>query len=238
VERATRPLHAEAIEQALELPAERSPSNPIQVTVLSFSAGAYPEGSLHFPPGGISPPPTGAGQVLWRGTLAYEPGRTLAVWAQVVLRREGGCRRARAALRPGHLLAAADAELVPCDATAILAGALGPADAATEKIVSKPLRKGEWLNARVLANPPLVVARREAALRVQAGAARLTVPVVPEQDGVPGDTVWVRIPATRERIQATVVGTDALERRLEPVSRSRAAARTQSAESRPLRRQP
>lgn len=238
VERAARPLRAQDIQQALEWPAALSPANPIQATVLSFSSGAFPEGTMHFSPGGISPPPAGADQVLWRGTLTYEPGRTLAIWAQVRLRREGDCLRAQTALRPGHVLAASDAELVPCDAAAILAGALGPADAVTERIVSKALRKGEWLNHHLLANPPLVVARREAALRVQAGAARLTLPVIPEQDGVSGDTVWVRIPATRERMQATVVGTDVLERRLEPASRSRAVARIQSAETRPSRRQP
>jgi hypothetical protein len=238
VERASRALSAEAVQSALEFPLQPGEVAGIQATVLSFSSGSYPEGTLHFPPGGISPPPAGADQVLWRGTITYEPGRTLAVWAQVALRREGGCLRARRAMRPGQPLAAADTERAPCDAAAILAGALGPAEAVQERVVAMALRQGEWLNQLVLTNPPLVVARREAALRVQVGAARLTLPVIPEQDGVSGDTVWVRVPATRERIQATVVGTDALERRLEPASRSRAGARAQSAENRQPRRQP
>lgn len=238
VERATRALRPEAIVEALEFPAELGRAHGIRATVLSFSAGAYPEGTIQFSAGGVSPPPAGADQVLWRGTIAYEPGRTLAIWAQVLLRREGGCLRTRTAIQPGQSIPEGDTELVPCDAAAILAGAFGPSDAPGERIAAKALRKGEWLSARLLANPPLVIARREAALRVHSGAARLTLPVIPEQDGVSGETVWVRIPTTRERIQATVVGTDALERRLEPASRSRAGARAQSAANRQPRRQP
>lgn len=231
VTRAARALDAGAIQQALEYPEAAGGPAGIHATVLSYSAGMYPEGTIRFPPGGVSPPPAGAGQVLWRGTIAYEPGRTLPIWAQVVLRREGGCLRARSALRRGQRLAANDAELAPCDAAGILAGALGPGESVGGRMASKALRKGEWLTVRALANPPLVVTGRQAALRVQAGAARLTLPVIPEQDGHSGDTVWVRVPATRERMQAVVVGTDGLERILDATARSHAAMLPRSGEA-------
>lgn len=214
VERASAPLREEAIREALDLSAGDTPSVPaaVKFRVLRFSEGSFPEGVLRFSRGGISPPPPGVASVLWRGSIEYEPGRTVAIWAEVELRREGACLRSRKALRAGEALTADTWESAPCDAAAILAGAFAAEDHPGAQVAVRAILKGEWLTDEVASKPPPVVARREASLCVQSGAARLVLAVIPEQSGAEGEMVWVRVPATRERLQARVAGTDRLER--------------------------
>ena len=210
IERASRVLGESEILAALELP-----GTGVTAAILDYPRAAFPEGTLRFPASGVSPPARGADSVLWRGSMEYEPGRTVALWARVRLHRQSKCLRAATDISKGEALARAGIEAAPCDAAAILAEALeqetdAHVSAFNERAAARRIRKGEWLTAALLADAAMVVARREAVLALRSGGARLVLPVMPEESGRTGDLVWVRCVATRERLQARVAGTDSL----------------------------
>lgn len=230
LERASRPLAESEIALALELP-----GTAITAAILDFPRTAFPPGKLRFPASGVSPPARGSDSVLWRGSIEYEPGRTIALWARVRLARETKCLRAAADIPKGGALFPSGIEATTCDAAAILAGALEPesresVSASHGRFAARPIRKGEWLTAGLLIDAAMVVARREAMLELRSGGVRLVLPVMPEENGRAGDAVWVRSMATRERLQARVSGPDTLTLTLpgrEP--RTRAAALSSAA---------
>lgn len=232
VERESRAPGESEILAALELP-----DPGVTAVLLDFPRAALPEGTLRFPASGVSPPARGSDTVLWRGALEYEPGRTVALWARVRLRRETRCLRAVADLARGEILPPAKIESAVCDAAAILAGALGPGtsrggQSLVGRAAARAIRKGEWLTEALLADEAMVIVRREATLELQSGGVRLVLPVMPEQSGQTGDRIWVRNLATRERFQAKVAGPDRLTLSLPGRERTQAAPAVASVEAR------
>lgn len=223
IERASRVLGESEILGALEIP-----GSGVTAAILDYPHAAFPKGTLRFPASGVSPPARGADSVLWRGSMEYEPGRTIALWARIRLQRTGICLRAATAIAKGERLLPGALEAAACDAGAILAEALAQetgahASAFSERAAARTIRKGEWLTAALLADPAVVVARREAMLELRSGGARLVLPVMPEESGRTGDVVWVRSVATRERLQARVAGADSLTLTLPGRERQRSA---------------
>ncbi|MDZ7638769.1 MAG: hypothetical protein U5J83_11070 [Bryobacterales bacterium] len=206
IERASRVLTDDEILAALDLPKGEG----VSAQVLEFPHTAFPEGELRFPASGISPPARGADAVLWRGSIEYEPRRTIAIWAQLRLQREAPCLRAQIDVAKGERWPTGKAEAATCDAAAILTSALDREDRLRDRVAVRLIRKGEWLSSALLAEAAIVTARREAMLELRSGGARLVLPVMPEVSGRLGDLVWVRSVATRERLQARVSGPDAL----------------------------
>lgn len=210
IERASRVLEESEIQAALEVP-----ESPVHAAVLDFPRKAFPTGKLRFPWDGVAPPARGADAVLWRGSIEYEPGRTVALWARVRLWRETKCFQASTSVARGEAASPETFETSDCDAAAILAGALGPASDipwAGERgpVAARTIRKGEWLTADLFSEAALVAARRPALLEVYSGGARLRFPVTPEESGTAGKTIWVRGTVTRERLRARVAGLDRL----------------------------
>ncbi|MCZ2155294.1 MAG: flagella basal body P-ring formation protein FlgA [Bryobacterales bacterium] len=210
IERAMSVLKKSAIESALEFP-----DDAVHADVLDFPTNTFPVGTLRFPRSGVAPPVRGADTVLWRGSVEYEPGRTAAVWARVRLSRRTKCLKASTPIRAGGRISFDAFEAAACDAAAILSEALGP-EAATLQgqahnlRTARTIRKGEWLTEDMFSEAAPVAARRQAVLEVYSGGARLSFPVMPEEDGSTGARIWVRSTVTRERLQARVAGVDRL----------------------------
>lgn len=210
IERAMSVLKKGEIESALEFP-----DGTVHADVLDFPANAFPVGTLRFPRSGVAPPVRGADTVLWRGSIEYEPGRTAAVWARVRLTRGTKCLKASTPIRAGDRVSFDAFEAAACDAAAILSQALGPEAAAQQGQAhnlrtARTIRKGEWLTEDMFSEAAPVAARRQAVLEVYSGGARLSFPVMPEEDGSTGAMIWVRSTVSRERMQARVAGVDRL----------------------------
>ncbi len=243
IERASRTLGEPEILAALELPGTGSlgaegSGDGVMAMVLDYPRTVFPEGKLRFPASGVSPPARGDDAVLWRGVIEYEPGRTAAIWARVRLSRRTKCLRAASDAAKGAVLPQSGIEEAACDAAGILAGALSPGSLAggqgsRGRAAARAIRKGEWLTAELLTAAAMVMARREATLELRSGGVRLVLPVMPEESGSAGDTVWVRGIATRERLQARVAGVDSLTLTLPSRGAQRDTAAVASAETRP-----
>lgn len=213
VMRAEAPLIRERLQAALDL----SALGQVAAEVLAWAEGAYPEGKLRMPAKGIVPPAKGTQEVMWRGSIELEEGRSVAVWARVRLEREVPCARWKQGGRRGAPADASLLEQIPCDAAAIAMGVLPELPAAAEGLpllLQRDAPAGAWLTADQLTMQPAIQRGDRASLLVLSGGVALALPVEAEQTGAVGEQIWVRsvlaaggvrAPA-RRRIRATVVG--------------------------------
>ncbi len=189
--RAMRPLTQAAIQAALDLPATGLPIAEVK----AWQEGDFPEGVIRMPRKGIVHPAKGSHEVLWRGAVEYENGRTAPFWARVTLRRERSCGRWIRAVRRGQPVNAEAIEQSPCDAAAVIAEVLpGQVDEAvlTGHQLARDVSAGAWLEQSQLTRKPTLQRGDRAALVVRRGSVRLSLPVVAEQAGAVGESIWVR----------------------------------------------
>lgn len=216
-----RPLSGAMLMEALELDG----LGTVEAEVLSWHEGAFPDGVIRMPLRGIVPPARGANEVMWRGTLEFEQGRSMAVWARVRLEREEQCARLRRAVRRGEPLLDKDVEYIRCDAAAIVnraSLAVPPAEHGHEQglsvrtssqqapLTARDLSAGLWLLPEHLTVAPILRKGDPASLTVVSGGVALALPVVAEQAGGVGESIWVRSVSDRKRLKAVVAGPESV----------------------------
>lgn len=215
IQRAEQELTREQIEAALELPG----FGAVHAEIVAWQEGRFPEGRLRMPASGILPASRGAREVIWRGLVEFEPGRSVAVWARVRLQREAPCARWKRAVRRGQPAGADALEHAPCDATAIVMGVLPGLEATPQagspKVLARDLPAGAWLRPDQLTQEPVLLRGERASLTVRSGGIALALPVEAEQAGAVGEQIWVRSVAPagrggstqpRKRMRALVTG--------------------------------
>lgn len=219
VQRAEAPLSREAIAGTLDL----SILGPVKADVLTWQDGYFPEGNLRMPVSGILPPARGTQEVTWRGSIEWEPGRSVAIWARVRLERLTPCARWTQAGRRGAPADSTHLEEVPCDAAAIVAGVLPALPVAADTaplLLARDHPAGAWLTRQQLTAQPALQRGQRASLIVLSGGVALALPVETEQAGALGEQIWVRSVASsaasgptrgRKRIRATVTGPGQLQ---------------------------
>ncbi|MCW5962989.1 MAG: flagella basal body P-ring formation protein FlgA [Bryobacterales bacterium] len=215
IKRVERQLTRDQIAAALELPG----FGAVSAEIVAWQEGLFPEGRLRMPATGIVPPARGAREVIWRGLLEFEPGRSVALWARARLGRETPCARWKHAVRRGQPADVDALEHAPCDAAAIVNGVLpGLAEAApggSPRVLVRNLPAGAWLQQDQLTQEPVLRRGERASLTVRSGGVSLALPVETEQAGAVGERIWVRSVApwgagsvahARKRVRALVTG--------------------------------
>lgn len=208
VMRRVQALSRESVLEALDLGALGAGTGAeVRVELLAWSEALFPAGKIEMPLSGVVPPSRGSAEVLWRGALRYEPGRSMAVWARLRLTRDTECLRLRGSVRRGEVLEPTRTESVPCDAPAIVAGALSSVPiAGASAVLARDLPAGSWLLREHFTVLPTLRRGDRARLVVRSGAVALAVPVDVEQAGSLGEQVWVRRVRDRRRLRAEVTG--------------------------------
>jgi flagella basal body P-ring formation protein FlgA len=231
VMRRLSPLSPDKLQDALSkaFPAEEA---SLSWEIIAFPEGSYPDGTIEFRRSGIAPPPRGSNELLWRGTLIYEPGRTLPIWVKLRLKHDIECLRTTDRLRRGQSIEPSHVEAVPCDAMAIFAGALlrskptagiekskryvnrppegllASNSGATDWMLATDLPAGAWVLQEHLTVVPTLRKGHHVRLVVRSGAVVLTVPAEAEQAGAVGEHIWVRQLRDRKRLRGRVTGPD------------------------------
>jgi flagella basal body P-ring formation protein FlgA len=198
VERQSAPPDPERFRAAMqaELPEAK-------IEILDHSRGAVPGGELAFPRAGLQRGPAGW---IWRGYVAYAPGKRFPVWAKV--RATVPAVRVVAArdLAAGHPIAAEDLAVEtreePPDGETYAAAAAE----AEGKLPRRLLKAGTALRPDMLAAAPDVARGESVTVEVEAGAARLRLEGVAQAAGTKGRTIPVRNPESKKVFQAVVIG--------------------------------
>ena len=171
-----------------------APTNPI------------PEGVLNFPLSGLS----GSSQapVVWRGTVTYAPGRTLAIWARVRVTVHERHVIAANTLRPGQRIAPLDLRTE---------NYIGPFQRETKYsdpqqvigLMPKNTVSPGTALSEVLLRPANDVERGDTVqVIVQVAQTRIEAQGIAEDDGIRGSFVTVRNPKTGRKFRARVQDKD------------------------------
>lgn len=171
-----------------------------EIDILDFSRYAVPLGTLEFTRAGLST------SGLWRGHIAYAPGRSAAIWAKVRVTSEQTWVEAAELLVAGKNIDSP--QLVIRTGPRFPFGA-APLDSVERIAGQKPtrmIRAGEPIFASMLTKPHEVERGDPVAVEVSSGDAKLAFDATAESSGRMGESVLIRNPVSGQRFQARVEG--------------------------------
>jgi flagella basal body P-ring formation protein FlgA len=168
--------------------------------ILSYSDTPVPPGTLQFTRAGLEP--TG----LWRGRVAYAPGRTVNTWARVRVTEQRTWVEAAEILAPSQPIR--EDQVVTRTGDWSLLEPL-PISTLEDALGARPLRiilPGTPLRAALLRQPPDVSRGERVAVEVSQGGALLQFEAEAETSGKSGDRVFLKNPETGRSFEARVEG--------------------------------
>lgn len=216
----TREEYWEALDEALLLAgrdrAEGTGESAIGFELVDYDHSPLPSGKLEFLVRTLPPPVLGGGAraedpLLWRGKLLYSEGRSMPTWARIRLWVEGTvCILAREVARGAELK---DSDCIKSTRkySPFAPAPVRDSSALSRTTAARHLSEGELIYPSLLVREPDVEPGRPVELRVVSGGTRLRFAATPIGSAHTGEHVMVTNPATGKRIEAQVVGTDAVE---------------------------
>ncbi len=203
-ERVTRILTGDAVRAALR----QSLGIPeAKVELADFSRLPVPAGRLEFPRSGLAVPAIGrADEVLWRGRVVAEGGRSVPVWARVRMSVRRPRPVARVPLAAGRAVEMDQVVLEEREEFPLPA----PDGFTLEQVAGRRPRRaipaGQAILPAALMPVREVEAGQTVAVEVTSGAARLSFEGKAETAGRAGDAIVVRNPASGRKFRAVVEG--------------------------------
>lgn len=193
--RATEPLTADrllpVLKRALNLDAAK-------VEILDFSHYPVPPGTLEFTRAGLNP------NGVWRGSVTYSQGRSMAISAKVSITVDQTWVEATTLIDPGRIIQ--PDQLILRTAPRFPFGP-APADSidfVTARKATRTIRPGEPVFATMLTAPHDVERGETVNVRVVAGQTELSFTAVAESSGRAGESVLIRNPDNGRFFQARI----------------------------------
>ncbi|HPQ16927.1 MAG TPA: flagellar basal body P-ring formation chaperone FlgA [Bryobacteraceae bacterium] len=204
IERAMEHLTEERVLAALRA----AVGNPeARIELLDFSRYKVPRGELEFARSGYTPPPEGADvPVVWRGKLKYAGNRSMPVWARVRIGIPGKRLVAAEDLPAGLPIQASQVRVETTEMPLFAAAPTQSVEDVVGRVPKRTIRAGEAVPAGVL-EAPLEVERGETVtVKVNSGAAQLSLKAKAVTPGRKGDLIMLRNPDNGRRFQGRVEG--------------------------------
>jgi flagella basal body P-ring formation protein FlgA len=203
VERATNPVDPVQLNQTLVAALGIADA---RLEVLDFSKQLVPAGRLEFSLTGLNKPPADAADapVVWRGRLAYDGDRSLAVWAKVRITVERPVLLTAEQIAAGTTIRAGQLKMVQAAQFPFSEPWLDSVSQAEGKIARRQILAGQRIPPAALAEPQDVHRADQVRVRVVDGQATLSLDAVAESSGSKGDAIMIRNPSTGKIFRATV----------------------------------
>lgn len=177
-----------------------------KIEIVDGSHAPAPPGKIVFPLAGLSA--GSAAPTVWRGYVAYAPGRQFPIWARVLIRVHENHVIANQALEPGVRIRAAEVRLEPYDGPPTRSAPFTEIADAAGMVPRFQIAAGTMLTDRLLKPPNAVERGDTVAVLVRLPAARIEAAGIAEQSGARGATILVRNQESGKKFQAVVQDRD------------------------------
>ena len=203
VERAVQPISRDEINAAL---VNAMGVADARLEILGFSNQGVPPGRLEFAISGLNKPPADKPEapVIWRGRLAYDDDRSMAVWAKVsitVLRSAVVTTeriQAGTTIRPEQLRVNQTVQFPFANPS------LGSISEVAGRVARQNIPAGQRIAPASLAEPTEVLQGERVRVRVVDGLAVLSLEAIAQSAGSRGDAILVLNPATGKSFRGVV----------------------------------
>jgi flagella basal body P-ring formation protein FlgA len=199
VVRHARELNAQEIVEAM---AAELKENEIRVELLDYSRGQVPDGRLEFRKIGL--PSSARTDVLWRGRIITDTGRSFPVSARIRLLRTVEAVFARTKIAAGTTISPDAVETRRVDLYALAADRLPTADKIIGAEFTRTVPAGELITNSLLRAHPSVRRGEPLAVSVRSGATTLHFDAKAEGTGRIGDRMLVRNPMNGRLVSVVI----------------------------------
>lgn len=204
VQRKREPIAIETWQSAIDSTMARlCPATPWKAKVLEVPQHRFPTGELVFARSGVVVS-RGSTQ-LWRGSLVMPDKSSIPIWVRLELQTQRQATILQRALAAGAVLSAEDYRQEEIWAPGICAEEKEPPQ--PEGLIAKrAMQSGVELHKEDFRRPPAVHRGQSVELEASAGAARIRIPAVAEQDGEVGETVQLKSSWNGSKLTGRVTG--------------------------------
>ena len=199
VVRHARELRPEEIVKAM---AAELKDDEIRLELLDYAKGQVPDGQLEFRRTGL--PSSARTDVLWRGRIITETGRSFPISARVRLLRTVEAVFARTNLASGTRISQDGIEIRRVDLYALAADRLPTADKIIGAELTRTVPAGELITTSLLRAQPSVRRGEPLAVTVRSGATTLHFDAKAEGTGRIGDRMLVRNPMNGRLVSVVI----------------------------------
>ena len=199
VVRHARELNAQEIVEAMAVELKE---NEIRVELLDYSRGQVPDGQLEFRRTGL--PSSARTDVLWRGRIITDTGRSFPISARVRLLRTVEAVFARTNIAAGTTILPDAVETRRVDLYALASGRLPTVDKIIGAAFTRTVPAGELITTSLLRAQPLVRRGEPLAVTVRSGATTLHFDAKAEGTGRIGDRMLVRNPMNGRLVSVVI----------------------------------